>query len=128
MNSCELLEGRPYWGITILYTSSCKVTHLQFDSSRVCAINITIDEVDLCDTNAYNEEVEYSNVISEIKKVCKVIYYVIAGNLNIDLSRLQSCNTLHLHEFANEEDLEYCKLIHILQSNRGYSSCIDHDL
>ena len=48
------------------------------------------------------------NVISEIKEYCQVrnlIYGVIAGDLNIDLGRLQSRNTLHLTEFANEEDI-----------------------
>ena len=66
--------------------------------------------------------------IKEFYDVRNVIYCVIAGDLNTDLSRLQSRNTLHLTEFANEEDLEFCKLMKCsnISYTLGGSSCIEH--
>ena len=51
---------------------------------------------------------EYNMILTDIAKCCAekgVSKCIIGGDMNTDLSRVKSCNTISLHKFISEENL-----------------------
>ena len=63
-----------------------------------------------CDTNNNEYLQEYNDVLSDISSCMikhNIDYCIIAGDLNTDLSRVNSGNTLSLQSFVEKENLSY---------------------
>ena len=117
-NEEEQRRGRLGGGVCIIYKSNieCKVEEVKCISSRLCALKISIDKLDIllinvympCDTGIVNGElIEYNDVLVELKQlmICSSSeHVVIAGDLNTDLSR-DNAQTKALVSFVNEENM-----------------------
>ena len=93
------------------------------NNNRVCCIRLELNSCTLyvfnvyfpCDTNNNEYLQEYNDVLSDISSCMikhDIDYCIIAGDLNTDLSRVNSGNTLILHSFV-------CKIHHEASFNRS---------
>lgn len=120
MDSRVLLQGRPYGGTAIAWHSGieAKVTPIPWVSKRVCAIKLFYSSLDaeLLLINVYmptdgggpENTREYSEVLQEIsaiKESNNARFIFIGGDLNTDMSRLNSPHTVMLRQFLEEENL-----------------------
>ena len=109
MNSQELLVGRPYGGVAILWRNAImtKVVPLSTTSHRVCAVKVSLDFGDIlicnvympCDNNNDKDKNEFQSVLSEISNFCQQSgcnKIIIGCDLNTDLSHTQSYHTTSL--------------------------------
>ena len=140
-------KGRLNGGVSILYKSNinCKAEEVKSNSSRVCALRIVIDKVDIILINVYmpcdpgvldGELAEYNDVLIELKRliICSSSHHVIiSGDLNTDLVR-NNAQTKALLSFVNEEKMCLC-ITHDISNVpythipiRGEYSTIDHAL
>ena len=144
MNSSVMLEGRPYGGCAILWKKNIniKIKHVEVESKRICALKISLPDRDVLLINAYmpydspEKEIVYQETIIQIEEVCtmcNVDHIIIGGDLNTDLSRPHSLNTIMLNEFVQRESLQYCNSLDLAQVDYTYESkathnksCIDH--
>ena len=146
MDSTRILRGRPHGGVLIIYPNSIgnNVKYLPTLSKRVCALSLQIDKITVylfsvympCDTNESSNRNEYESILSEISTLCIKYcaeFVCIAGDMNTDLSRIDSWHTQTLLEFIDYENL-YVPLDH-MTANVKYSysnsffntfSIIDH--
>ena len=145
MSNNELLNGRPYGGVAILWHNSFKgnVTPITTESQRLCAVKITQNGMGIilinaympCDTARGNDNI-YQSVLNEIsllieKANCDQI--IIGGDFNTDLSRLYSNHTTSLISFVEQENLNFgihsskcdVKYSYVSKMN-GLKSLIDH--
>ena len=121
INVCGIYEsvlqhGRPYGGCTILYRSFSHVPEkILFKSKRICALKLKVYFGYLyifnvympCDQHIFIDD--YIDVLSEISHYClsyNVQYLVIGGDLNTDISRINSANTITLKHFISNECLQ----------------------
>ena len=144
-NENVLLIGRPYGGCSFLYKKSLGPSIICIDvgRDRVCCIKLNtkfgmlyIFNVYMsCDTTSNDHIEEYNYVLSCISTCLyqnEVEYCIIAGDLNTDLIRHSSGNTISLHSFIEHEHLAYVlKLIsnnvyHTFTSIKYTKSLIDH--
>ena len=120
MNENVLIQGRRYGGCSVLHKKSlsANVTCVDMNSKRVCCIRLEMKSFDLyvfnvyfpCDTNNNEHLQDYNDVLSDISGCMiqhKIDYCVIAGDLNTDLSRLNSGNILSLQSFVDNENLAF---------------------
>ena len=120
MNENVLIQGRRYGGCSFLYKKSlsANVTCIDMNSKRVCCIRLEMKSFDSyvfnvyfpCDTNNNEHLQDYNDVLSDISGCMiqhKRDYCVIAGDLNTDLSQLNSGNTLSLQSFVDNENLAF---------------------
>ena len=120
MHENVLIQGRRYGGCSFLYKKSlsANVICIDMNSKRVCCIRLEMKSFVLyvfnvyfpCDTNNNEHLQDYNDVLSDISGCMiehKIDYCVIAGDLNTDLSRLNSGNTLSLQPFVNNENLAF---------------------
>ena len=146
MESESLLYGRPYGGVAIAWSENFMgvVTPVEWVSRRLCAVTIKIDSLDhviilinaYMPTDAQQNLTEFQNTLREIAAVMQAHetpYVVIGGDINTDLSRLQSLNTRALLEFMNEEYLlfalnhEKAEVDYTFESKaNGSRSLLDH--
>ena len=125
MNENVLIQGRRYGGCSFLYKKSLSsnITCIDMNSNRVCCIRLELNSCTLyvfnvhfpCDTNNNEYLQEYNDVLSDISSCMikhDIDYCIIAGDLNTDLSRVNSGNTLILHSLV-------CKIHHEASFNRS---------
>ena len=120
MDENKLLLGRNYGGCSMLYKKSMSslISYIDLSSKRVCCMKIKsatnylyIFNVYMpCDTSNNDFLQEYNDVLSTIS-ICmasyKTEYCIIAGDMNTDLSRHKSGNTISLHSFIENENLYF---------------------
>ena len=117
INDAELLVGRPYGGVSFLFKKSMSphVTWVEMSSKRVCSIRLNTDigyvylfNVYMpCDTSNNEHLFEYNMILSDISKCCmdnSVSNCIIGGDVNTDISRICSGNTISLQKFVAEEN------------------------
>ena len=114
----NLLTGRPYGELSFLYKKSLSnnIEWLEINCARLCCIRINTKIGFLYVFNVYmpcdsilNLE-EYNNVLSIMSAFFithNVLQCIIGGDMNTDLSRLSSGNTISLNRFILQEDLKY---------------------
>ena len=112
----QLQHGRPYGGCTILYRSFFQVPEKTwFKSKRTCALKLKVYFGYLyifnvympCDQHIFIDD--YIDVLSERSHYClshNVQYLVIGGDLNTDISRINSANTITLKYSVSNECLQ----------------------
>ena len=141
----ELLVGRPYGGVSFLYKQSMSphIEWVEMSSKRVCCLRLTtnIGVVFLfnvympCDTANHVHLFEYNTILSDIAKCCTdngVLNCVIGGDINTDLSRLYSVNTISLQKFVAQENLSLAlsavdnTIEHTYRGFNNSVSLIDH--
>ena len=147
MTNNELLSGRPYGGLAILWHNSlrAKIEPVSTSSHRLCAIkicqgdnNILICNVYMpCDVNHVESNNNFDSVLSEISVICEqqcCNQIIIGGDLNTDLSRINSYHTKKLKSFVDHEYLRFalnhpnCKGIDFSYESKidGSRSLVDH--
>ena len=137
-----LQHGRPYGGCTILYRSFSHVPEkIWFKSKRICALKLKVYFGYLyifnvympCDQHIFIDY--YIDVLSEISHYClsyNVQYLVIGGDLNTDISRINSANAITLKHFVSNECLQLAiesnmsSVTHTFISAINSHSLIDH--
>ena len=120
MNEKVLIQGRKYGGCSFLFKKSLasSITYVSLKLNRVCCIKIRTEFGYIyvfnvympCDTLSNEYLDEYNTVLSSISTCLhdhKVDYCLIAGDLNTDLSRHLSGNTISLNSFIAIENLEF---------------------
>ena len=141
----ELLVGRPYGGVSFLYKKSMSphIEWVEMSSKRVCCLRLTtnIGVVFLfnvympCDTANHVHLFEYNTILSDIAKCCTdngVLNCIIGGDINTDLSRLYSGNTISLQKFVAQENLSLAlsavdnTIEHTYRGFNNSVSLIDH--
>ena len=86
--------------------------------NRVCCIRLSTDMGHIylfnvylpCDTTNHENLCECNMVLTDIAKCCAendVSNCIIGGDMNTDLSRVKSGNTISLHKFVSEEILSF---------------------
>ena len=84
MNENKLLRGRPNGGAVILWRKNInhKVVPVEYDSDRMCAVTVHVDEGILllvcvympCDDRRPNDNLlEYIQVLNDIEVVCNIV-------------------------------------------------------
>ena len=108
----QLYGGRPYGGCTILYNKdfiNIKPVYL-CNSKRVCGLTYSFSNKHVyifncympCDSNSDDDMNEFNAVLSDVSTYClvnNVEYCIFAGDMNTDLSRSRSRNTISLNNF-----------------------------
>ena len=120
MKENVLITGRPYGGCSFLYHKSLSplITFIELNSKRVCCLQIKIEHGLLyvfnvympCDSTNNDNLQEYNETLSIISTCMsqhKINYCVIAGDLNTDLTRIHSGNSISLNTFVEKENLGY---------------------
>ena len=146
MDETKILKGRPNGGVAIVWKSSikAKVSIVDFESDRVCAINVNLNGTSTliicvympCDDNRPNHNmVEYNKVLSDIKLICDssdAQQVILAGDFNTDLGRNSYC-THALNEYVSEENMYFsvsapCNTVQFTYQSKGSGrrSLIDH--
>ena len=116
---------------------------VEMSSKRVCCLRLTtnIGVVFLfnvympCDTANHVHLFEYNTILSDIAKCCTdngVLNCIIGGDINTDLSRLYSGNTISLQKFVAQENLSLAlsavdnTIEHTYRGFNNSVSLIDH--
>ena len=107
INANELLYGRPYGGVSFMFKKSLSphIEWVEMNCNRVCCIRLSTDMGHIylfnvylpCDTTNHENLCEYNMVLTDIAKCCAendVSNCIIGGDLNTDLSRVKSGNTM----------------------------------
>ena len=118
INDEVLLKGKPYGGVSFLYKKSLSpyVHVCELSSNRACCIRLStsvgyiyIFNVYMpCDSTTNANLDDYNDVLSVISHFCathNVVNCVIGGDLNTDVSRIRSGNTISLHNYMDKENL-----------------------
>jgi len=120
INENVLLQGRRYGGCSFLFKksiSSC-ISCVDLCSNRVCCMKIKTKFGDLyvfnvylpCDTannDNLHEFIDVLSVITSCLETNKVEFCLIFGDMNTDLSRVFSGNTISLKLFVEKENLNF---------------------
>jgi hypothetical protein len=149
MPSDQLLLGRPYGGCAIIWKRSMigQITPVDTSSRRICAVIMKTEHTTLLLCNVYmpcdrgdhgSNYVEYIEVLEEISELGHtndVDNIIIGGDLNTDLSRLQSPHTGALKLFSSNESLKFgltheCSRVNYTYESKvtGDRSTLDHFL
>ena len=120
MDITTIVRGRPKGGVLIIYPdtygSNAKLVHTT--SNRLCALSLKFDCFIVylfciympCDINEIDNLNEFNSILNEISLLClkyDVENVCIAGDMNTDLSRLNSWHTQSIKQFVEQEDM-YC--------------------
>lgn len=142
----KLLSGRPYGGLSFLYrkTLSPYIEYVEIiNSKRICCIRLMTnigavylfniympgDTKDNLFLYEYNHEL---SVLSSFFRHSNVLNCIVGGDLNADLSRIQSGNTLSLQQFVADENMKLVLMSvqnlisHTYKGIRDCTSLIDH--
>ena len=124
MDSSQILRGRPYGGVAIIFPDflGSSATFIDSKSDRLCTLSLHIHSIQLylfciympCDLNDHLSISKYESVLSEISSLCikyNAEYVCIEGDFNTEFSRRGSLNTKTSLQFIGEENL-YVPLNH----------------
>ena len=105
MDSSQILLGRPYGGVSIIFPDSfdSSSTFIDSTSDRLCALSLHIHSIHLflfciympCDLNDHLSIGEYESVLSDIYSLClkyNAEYVCIGRDFNTQFSRHESLN------------------------------------
>ena len=120
MDESELLQGRPYGGLAILWKQSltAQVCPVTTSSRRLCAVSVKNDDFHVllcnvympCDTEFDRDNLyQYECVLEEISQLAVATntdVLIIGGDLNTDLVRSRSLHTKALNDFLDKECLK----------------------
>ena len=145
INEDVILKGRPYGGVSFLYKKSISpyVQVCELSSNRACCIRLStnVGFVYLfnvympCDSTTNTNLDDYNEVLSVISNFCathNVVNCVIGGDVNTDISRIKSGNTISLQNFIEKENLFLAisevinTVTHTYTGINNTSSLIDH--
>ena len=145
MNEKSLISGRPHGGCSFLFRKSISsnISFIDLNSHRVCCIKLITESCTVfifnvylpCDTMRNDNLQDYNEVLSTISTCLSQYnaeYCVIAGDLNTDLSRVNSGNTISLKAFVDEENLCFgldkftSRIPYTFTGIRNNHSLIDH--
>ena len=116
MDLKDIGPGRRYGGVGICYHSNmnCKVENIKTNSKSICALNITISNIDLLLINVYmpcsdnrDKLDEYLDILNEVSSIClksTTQHIILGGDWNSDPSRNDGRTKL-LREFILQENL-----------------------
>ena len=148
MDPDRLLTGRPYGGCALVHKRRlrCSVTPIPVNSRRLYACTfefmnfpklLIINAYMPCDSHNVIDSDLYREIISEIETIMNlnhdVDYVIIGGDLNTDVSRVRSANSVMLENFCTRSGLRLC--LHSENSTVDYTyqndvsgaeSIIDH--
>ena len=119
MESENLLHGRPFGGVAIAWNENFKgvVSPVDFDSKRICAVKIKLQCLDshILLINMYMPTdsgglhvLDFQNTLMEASAIIhahETPYIIVGGDLNTDISRVQSRQRLALLDFVQRENL-----------------------
>ena len=117
INDDAILAGRPYGGCSFLYRKSISsnIGQVEINSNRICCIslNTNIGKVYIfnvyfpCDNATQSSLQLYNEMLSTISTFLhdNNVVNCIGGDLNTDLSRVRSGNTISLNNFISNESL-----------------------
>lgn len=142
MNEQELLAGRPYGGVAIIWKNDLKhkVQRISVPSKRVCAVIICLEDVRLLLCNVYmpqnDSPIEYEETLQSLSNICfenNVDRIIIGGDMNVDTSRAGDRNLAPLLRFMVNEHLRFGTLhgevdFTFESKINGYKSVIDYFL
>ncbi len=118
INDTDVLVGRPYGGVACLWRKSlkCKVTPIETNSNRLCAIKCEFDDTAIliisvympCDSKIYDSDNAnlFRDSIVCIRDLCinaGTDNIIIGVDWNIDLSRVDSVNRQYAESFIDDE-------------------------
>jgi len=125
----EVLTGRPYGGVAILWWSdlAVSITVIDTNSKRVCAVRMESDAFKLLFINVYMpfesndcSTTEFADQLIVIEDICNSNSYchvVAGGDFNVDFAR-DRCHTLLLDNF--------CETMGLNPAVRHHNSNIDY--
>ena len=118
MDDTKLLKGRPNGGVLMIFPDSLgsNIKYITTTSTRLCAISLQIDDIIVyifcvympCDVNETDNLVVFENVLDDINRICSTNNaenICIAGDINMELSRVNSWHTKSILQFARNEEL-----------------------
>ena len=114
MNENELLIGRPYGGVAILWKNSltARVTPVNVDSKRMCAVIVEHANHKSLLINVYmpleDKIDEYIETLQCVSAICDTEVFnsiILGGDFNVDRVRHRVRNTQILEEFITNESL-----------------------
>ena len=144
MSDTELLCGRPYGGVAILWLPHVDVTVVPYPAicNRCCAVKVVTGDVSFAIINVYMPvdnfssniiDVELRDTVDNIETFIHSInvdFIVIAGDLNVDLGR-SNAHGRFLVDFLSRVDMYLCTSFvpynfSFTRSCNGSFSLIDH--
>ena len=124
MEQGKLIAGRPYGGTAILYRESmnCKVKCIECKNRRLCAcsialpngvsillMNVYMPYERLYDASALEELIHVLDDASQIiESQDSIDHVVFGGDLNSDLTRVQSKHIAPLRNFCHRYAMRFC--------------------
>ena len=116
MEANELLVGRPYGGLAILWKCDlqCHIEPIYTKSKRLCAVMLKSAGLEVAIFNVYmptenNLSTDvYESTLCEISSICEQLdtpFFIQGGDYNVDFQRQQSKHTRVLKNFIEKESL-----------------------
>ena len=136
MDPAKLLIGRPYGGCALIHRRDlrCSITPVSISSRRLHACIVELYNVPKfllcnlympCDSSHISDHDVYREVLTEIESLfdqhCDVDYVILGGDLNTDLSRVQSVHSVTLNGFCLRHDLKLC--LNAQNANVDFTYC-----
>ena len=136
--------GRPYGGLAILWKNNLalSITPIKTNSSRLCAVNVKSDKINIiifniympCDNNSDESFDIFGDVLFDLLSILDTYRgfdLIMGGDFNVDFKRNESRNLGLLKQFIDEEFLNCITLDlpndeYTYDNNRGNKSFIDH--
>ena len=140
----DVLVGRPHGGVACLWrrTLACKVSPLNTNNERLCAIKLESTELTIiivsvympCDTEILDSSSAnvFREVLQCISDLCHsegVDNVIMGGDFNMDFSRNRSVNRQSLLSFMTQENMTCCLNSDVSTIDYTYesmTSLIDH--
>ena len=116
MDESVPLIGRPNRGCLIIRSAniSCKVDTIECISKRLCAVKVTVENIE-CDNGYANHDLfEYVDVLNEVSDICNKTaaqHFALGGDFNAELTR-DTPQTRALRSSVNNEQMFYI-ILHI---------------
>ena len=134
--------GRPYGGLAILWKNNLalSITPIKTNSSRLCAVNVKSDKINIiifniympCDNNSDESFDIFGDVLFDLLSILDTYRgfdLIMGGDFNVDFKRNESRNLGLLKQFIDEEFLNCITLDlpndeYTYDNNRGNKSFI----
>lgn len=127
--------GRPFGGVAVVWKSTlaARISNLALSCSEICSIVFDVCDLKLAIFSLYmpcdgGDHEKYKDMLCEVRSACisrNIDYFLVCGDLNTDLSRVNSLHTESLLSFVNEESLNVCLYHPIANIDYTYESRIN---